>query len=250
MSAYGSLAFSYDLLTRDVPYGRILKFAQELLAERGVAPRSVLDLACGTGAMSLLLAKAGYEVTGVDMSEEMLTVAMDKTMELEKPPLFIKQKMQRLRMPYGVDWVFSGLDSINYLTDPQDCRETFRRVYHILEPGGVFLFDVNTPGKLKSMDGQVFIDEAEGVFCVWRGAYSQKKRICTYGMDIFTLEGEVWLRDQEEHREYAYEPEELTGYLREAGFRDISLYGDLRRDGPREGEQRIYFLAMKENDHG
>ena len=100
MSAYGPLAASYDRLTRDVPYGEILAFAQMLLTERGLKPRSVLDLACGTGAMSLLLAKAGYQVTGVDLSEEMLTVAYDKAVALEdNRPFFVRQSMQRLRLP-------------------------------------------------------------------------------------------------------------------------------------------------------
>ena len=138
-------------------------------------------MACGTGAMSLLLAKAGYQVTGVDLSEEMLTVAYDKAVALEdNRPFFVRQSMQRLRLPEPVDWVLCCLDSINYLTDPAACRETFRCVYRVLKPGGVFLFDVNTPEKLREMDGQVFLDEDDDVFCVWRGSYEETERICTY----------------------------------------------------------------------
>lgn len=247
MSAYESLAASYDRLTNDVPYEDILHFAQERLAERGITPRSVLDLACGTGAMSMLLAKEGYEVIGIDMSEDMLTVAMDKAWELEENrPFFVKQKMQKLRLPYPVDWVFSGLDSINYLTDPTDCRQTFRRVYNCLNPGGVFLFDINTPEKLQAMDGQVFLDEDDDVFCVWRGEFDSHTRLCTYGMDIFQRVGRNWQRSQEEHREFAYDPAELLSYLEEAGFTGIEQFGDLSPEAPMPGEQRIYFLARKE----
>ena len=140
--------------------------------------------------MSLLLAKAGYQVTGVDLSEEMLTVAYDKAVALEdNRPFFVRQSMQRLRLPEPVDWVLCCLDSINYLTDPAACRETFRRVYRALKPGGVFLFDVNTPEKLREMDGQVFLDEDDDVFCVWRGSYEETERICTYGMDLFQRQG-------------------------------------------------------------
>ena len=247
MSAYESLAVSYDRLTYDVPYREILTFVQMLLAERGCAPRSVLDLACGTGAMSLLLAEAGYQVTGADMSEEMLTVAYDKATALpDNRPVFVRQKMERLRLPEPVDWVLCCLDSVNYLTDPAACREAFRRVYQNLNPGGVFVFDVNTPEKLRAMDGQIFLDEDEDVFCVWRGCFVEQERICYYGMDLFQRQGKLWRRNQEEHREYAYELAELTEYLRQAGFAGIQLFADRKREAPAPGEQRVYFLAVKE----
>ena len=119
----------------------------------------------------MLLAQAGYQVTGADMSEEMLTVAYDKAVALpDNRPFFVCQNMERLCLPEPVDWVLCSLDSINYLTDPAACQETFRRVYRSLCPGGVFIFDVNTPEKLRAMDGQVFLDEDEDVFCVWRGS--------------------------------------------------------------------------------
>lgn len=246
MSVYESLAVSYDRLTNDVPYQKILDFAQSLLRERGVQPRSVLDLACGTGALSVLLAQSGYRVIGVDMSEEMLTVAYDKAMELpDNRPFFVRQRMERLRLPETVDFALCCLDSINYLTEPAHCRETFRRVYGSLNPGGAFLFDVNTPEKLRAMDGQVFLDEDRDVYCVWRGAFDEEERICYYGMDLFQRQGKLWSRSQEEHREYAYALSELRAYLAEAGFRDVTLYGDLRHEAPAEGEQRVYFLAVK-----
>ena len=251
MSAYELLAASYDRLTQDIPYQAILQFAQSVLTERGVSPRSVLDLACGTGSMSILLAREGYRVTGVDLSEEMLTVAAQKAAALTGNfPFFVHQPMERLRLPQPVDWVFSGLDSINYLTNPEACQETFRRVFQSLRPGGVFLFDVNTPNKLRAMDGQVFLDEDEDVYCVWRGEFDENSRICSYGMDLFQRQGRLWMRSFEEHREYAYEPEELESYLREAGFTDVTRFGDLRREPPGEEEQRIYFLAVRENDNG
>lgn len=250
MSAYESLAISYDRLTNDVPYEKILAFIQEILTERGLAPRSVLDLACGTGAMSVLLARAGYRVIGVDMSEEMLTVASEKAWELpDNRPFFVRQRMERLRLPEPVDLVLCCLDSINYLTNPEDCRETFRRVYGALKPGGMFVFDVNTPVKLRAMDGQVFLDEDEDVFCVWRGAFEEDENICYYGMDLFQRRGKLWSRSQEEHREYAYTLPQLRGYLEEAGFRQVALYGDLRFEAPAAGEQRVYIAARKEKEH-
>ena len=239
MSAYESLAFSYDALTYDVPYPEIAAFFERVLKRSGVEAQTVLDLACGTGSLSLLLAQKGYSVLGVDCSEEMLTVASEKSMELAlpEPPFWICQKMQRLRLPYPVDAAVCSLDSVNYVTKPSDLQEAFRRVFAALKPHGLFLFDINTPYKLRGLDGQVFLDETEDAYCV---------RLCHYGIDLFQRDGDVWLRSQEEHTEYAYTPEELTGYLRVAGFRNIQVYGDRKLRAPREDELRIWIAAEKE----
>lgn len=246
MSQYEALAVSYDRLTEDVPYEEMLSFSEALLGQTGAKPKSVLDLGCGSGSMAYLLAKKGYRVFGLDVSEDMLTQAWDKCGSLPTPPFFIRQSMAELELPEPVDWVYSGLDSIDYLTDPADCQETFRRVYKALCPGGVFLFDVNTPEKLRTMDGQVFLDEDEDVYCVWRGEFDEGENICYYGMDLFQRRGNVWLRSFEEHREYAYGVEELTRYLKDAGFSQIDVFGDRRLEAPGPGEQRVYFRAVKE----
>ena len=121
------------------------------------------------------------------------------------------------------------------------------RVHTFLMPGGLFLFDINTPQKLRGLDGQMFLDESEDAYCVWRADWSERRRICTYGMDIFRLDpGGLWSRWEEVHEEYAYEPAELEELLRQAGFRQIRQYGELRFRAPREGEQRIFFAARKE----
>ena len=247
MSAYESLAASYDALTYDIPYERILTFWQKLCARQKADVRTVLDLACGTGSLSVLLAKRGYRVLGVDLSEDMLAEADQKAAAMEgNRPFFVCQPMQRLRLPETVDEVICCLDSINYLRKPTDCQKTFRRVYDALTHGGVFVFDINTPQKLRALDGQVFLDETDDTYCVWRAQFAEKKRLCFYGMDIFQREGEHWLRSFEEHVEYAYEPEELTAWLYDAGFTDVRQYGDLRMHAPEPDEQRIYFSAKKE----
>ena len=245
MNAYGALASSYDRLTSDVDYREFVDFAHEILKKEGVAPRTVADLACGTGSATRILAQMGYAVTAVDLSEEMLTEAMDKCADLEHLPRFVHQALQELRLPRGVDMAVCFLDSLDYILDPEDCAEAIRRVWKALNPGGVFIFDVNTPEKLRAMDGQVFLDEDDDVYCVWRGEFDEQTNICTYGMDLFQRRGEVWLRSQEEHQEYAYSIEQLTGFLKDAGFTNIEVYADRVFCDPREGEQRIWFKARK-----
>lgn len=245
MGAYEALAASYDRLTNDVDYRATVDFYREILAQEGLHPRTAVDLACGTGSVSVLLAQQGLRVTGVDLSEEMLTVAQQKAEELEKPPRFVCQSLQKLVLPRGVDLAVCALDSLDYITDPKDCAEAIRRVYRALNPGGIFIFDVNTPEKLRAMDGQVFLDEDDDVYCVWRGEFDEQTNICSYGMDLFQRRGSLWQRSFEEHREFAYSAEQLTGYLKAAGFTHIRVYGDRRMEPPRPGEQRIYFKARK-----
>ena len=245
MNAYHNLAASYDRLTNDVDYEAIVAFYHEILKQEGILPKSAVDLACGTGSVTLLLAQKYDRVIGVDMSEEMLTVAFQRAVEQETMPTFVCQKLQQLHLPRGVDMAVCALDGLDYILDPMDCKEAIRRVYKALNPGGIFIFDVNTPEKLRAMDGQIFLDEDDDVYCVWRGEFDEETNICSYGMDLFQRQDDVWHRSFEEHQEYAYTVPQLTEYLKAAGFKHIRVYADGKMEAPAEGEQRIYFSARK-----
>jgi len=144
-----------------------------------------------------------------------------------------------------VDCAVCCLDSLNYITDPEACRKALARVHACLKPGGILLFDINSEEKLRGLDGQVFLDEDDDVYCVWRGEFDEETNICSYGMDLFQRRGELWERSFEEHREYAYSREQLTQYLKAAGFSHIEVYADRLFEAPRPGEQRIYIKARK-----
>ena len=245
MNAYHALAASYDRLTNDVDYEAMVAFYRQILEREAIAPKSAVDLACGTGSVALILARMGLRVTGVDMSEEMLTIAQQRACDQETMPMFVCQKLQQLHLPRGVDLAVCALDGLDYILDPADCAQAIYRVYKALNPGGIFIFDVNTLEKLRAMDGQVFLDEDEDVYCVWRGEFDEKTNICSYGMDLFQRQGDLWQRSFEEHREYAYTIEQLTAYLKAAGFSSIRVYADRKLEAPAEGEQRIYFSARK-----
>ena len=245
MDAYKALAVSYDRLTNDVDYAATVEFYNAILQQEGLQPQTAVDLACGTGSVAWLLAAQGMEVTGVDMSEEMLCVAAQKDAECAKRPVFVCQKLQNLSLPKAVDLAVCALDSLDYITDPADCQAAIGRIYRVLNPGGCFIFDVNTPEKLRAMDGQVFLDEDDDVYCVWRGSFDEETNICTYGMDLFQRQDALWIRSQEEHREYAYSQAQLVAYLKNAGFTHIRIYGDRKFSAPEPGEQRIYIKARK-----
>ena len=234
MSCYEALASSYDALTEDVGYEKRADFLEKLFRRSRIPVKVVLDLACGTGTMTWLLTGRGYELIGVDGSEEMLAAAMGKSGSVQGvPPIFLHQSMPRLDLYGTVDAAVCCLDSLNYLTDPADVRRTFRRLHLFIAPGGVLVFDVNTAAKLAALDGQVFLDETEDTYCVWRAAYS--RGLCTYYMDLFQRRGDgAWERR-----------EELPAWLTEAGFGDIRVYGDARLRRPREDEQRVYVCCVR-----
>lgn len=248
MSSYDALAARYDALTGDVDYDAWADYIEKHFARAAIPVHAVLDLACGTGTLTCLLAERGYEMIGVDQSEEMLAVAAEKGREAAGiPPIFLHQSMQALDLYGTIDACVCCLDSVNYVTRPAGLRRAFQRISLFLMPGGLFLFDINTPDKLRGLDGGMFIDETDDTYCVWRADYSRRRKVCTYGMDLFfRAEHGFWRREEEVHEEYAYEPGELESYLKEAGFDQVRQYGELKFRAPRDGEQRIFFVARKE----
>lgn len=244
MSSYQQLAGAYDELTWDVGYEKRADFLEKLFRRSRIPVHTVLDLACGTGSMTWLLAGRGYELIAVDGSQEMLAAAREKSAPAEVPPLFLHQSMPRLDLYGTVDAAICCLDSLNYLTNPRDVQRTFQRLHLFISPGGLLAFDVRLPERLAALDGQVFLDETEDTYCVWRAEYH--KGLCTYYMDLFRRRGDkAWDRREELHRERAYTVEELTAWLTEAGFGDIRVYGDAKLRHPREDEQRVYFCCIR-----
>ena len=247
--SYGPLAGCYDELTYDVDYPRWADYIEKHFARRHIPGRTVLDLACGTGSLTRELALRGYEMIGVDQSPEMLAQAAEKNRGVSPvEPIFLCQSMEKLDLYGTIDACVCCLDSVNYVTDPKKLERAFGRVRLFLMPGGLFLFDVNTPEKLEGLDGQVFLDETEDAYCVWRAEWSKRSRTCTYFMDLFRLEENgLWRREEELHRERAYPVDQLTAMLERAGFSDIRTYADFQFRPPAPGAQRIFFTARKDD---
>lgn len=244
MTAYSALSKHYDAFNECVDYPRWADYLKRHFQKAAIPVHTVLDLACGTGTLCVLLAADGYEVIGTDSSADMLSAAAAKTQGMDNAPIYIQQDMTRLDLYGTVDAAVCCLDSINYLTRPKDVIKTFSLVRLFLNPGGVFIFDINTSYKLSSLDGQSFINETEDAFCAWSAFYSVKKRMASFVMDIFQAQDGLWQRTSEEHRERAYEPEEIEQFLREAGFSQIQAFGHLNMRAPGPEEQRIFFRCM------
>jgi SAM-dependent methyltransferase len=246
MSAYEGLARYYDGLTTDVDYSAWLNWYQHWFQQSEVPVKLVLDLACGTGTLTCMLAQQGYTMIGTDLSTEMLAEAMEKAMEVEgEAPIFLNQAMNELDLFGTIDACVSSLDSINYVTDIGELREAFHRIHTFLMPGGYFLFDIIAPEWLKKLDGEMFVDENEDVFCVWRGSYDHDEQVLTYGMDLFERgEEDCWYREQEEHCERAWQVSELKALLEENGFIDIQVFGNLTHNPATPKDRRLCFVCV------
>ena len=241
MSAYGSLAAFYDSFTRDVPYESFADYYEGLLTRDGKRTMTLLDLCCGTGSLTLSLARRGHELIGVDLSPEMLAQAEARAEAEQLPirPLFLCQAAEELDLYGTVEGAVCCLDGFNYLP-PEELPEVFRRLHLFLEPGGVLAFDIHAPAHLRELDGCTFSDETDDALCLWRGAFDEEENALFYAMDIFSRRGKLWQREQEEHVEYAHDPATLSALLTAAGFGELSL----RKDGPQHEMGRLFLRAV------
>ncbi|MDY4635004.1 MAG: class I SAM-dependent methyltransferase [Candidatus Limivicinus sp.] len=240
MSCYRFLAPWYDKLTGDVPYTRFADFYEAEFRRNGGEFKLLLDLCCGTGTLTDVLSRRGYEMIAVDSSVEMLMEAQSKSAGLETPPLFLCQDAAALDLYGTVDAAVCSLDGMNYIP-PEDLPEVFRRLWLFVRPGGLLIFDIRTPEFLRSLDGDVFVDEQEDVLCLWRADFEEALPAIIYGMDIFSRQGRLWQRESEEHVEYAHEPAALQALLEQTGFHDVCL----RPDCPQGDMGRLFITAIR-----
>lgn len=245
MDSYTVLAKYYDELTRDVEYDKWSKYLSEIFIKHDTRVETVLDLACGTGTLSFSLCDNGFEVIGVDASNDMLSIAYQKSLKREAGPLFLQQDMRELDLYGTVDAAVSCLDSLNYLTSHDSINKTFSRLKYFIRPGGLFIFDLNTDEKFKRMSGEAFIRETERVFCVWSADYDEDTRLCSMRLDLFNRRGELWERTSEEHLEYAHTDLDLRKALENNGFEVLAVYDQFAFSPPEAESERIFYVARR-----
>ena len=242
MSAYGPLAAWYDVLTRDVDYADFADYYETCFRAAAGPIHTLLDLCCGTGTLTCLMAERGYELIAADASADMLMQAQEKAFSLPEgcvPPLLLCQPAEELDLYGTVDAAYCSLDGFDYLA-PELLPEVLRRLHLFIRPGGLLIFDIRTPESFQSLDGEVFVDETEDVLCLWRAELSEG--VMRFGMDLFERAGEVWTRESEEHIEYVHTPELLTKLLRDGGFTNVETHSD----GPQGDRGRLFFTAIRE----
>ncbi|MFT8888362.1 MAG: class I SAM-dependent methyltransferase [Ethanoligenens sp.] len=248
MSAYDVLGRYYDLLMQEVDYEARADYLLTVMERHGVKPGTVLDLACGTGCLSAALARRGCEVVGVDASEQMLALAAEKAEGLPKGRLlFLWQEMGELDLYGTVNAAVCTLDGINHLLTEEDVRQAFERVSLFLEPGGVFVFDVNTPYKFANILGNnTFVYDYDEIYCVWQNAFDRESGVCEFLLTFFEPEGALYRRQEEVFAERAYADDRLRTLLSDAGMTPLACYADLSFDAPGKTEQRAVYVARKD----
>jgi SAM-dependent methyltransferase len=241
MSSFGPVAPHYDLLMEQVPYDMWLGYLQLLWARHDLMCDRVLDVCCGTGTMALTLAGQGYDVAGFDLSAAMIDRARAKAAEHDQEVRFEVQDAAELEMGDTYEAAYSFFDSLNYITDPARTRLAIQRVAAHLEPGGSFIFDLNTA---YAFEAGMFDQHERGrrapIRYEWVGDYDPATRLIEVNMKFWTAEGEF----REVHRQRAHETEEVLAWLSDAGFTDVSIYDSYTLDKPRRRSDRVHYVAQ------
>ena len=246
--SFGPVAPFYDLLMAGVPYRLWTDYLQKVWKKHGQAPRTVLDLACGTGTVSRQLAERGYLSTGVDLSAGMLEIARKRAAEAHLSIPFIQQDAAELNLGDArFDAAICFFDSLNYLLQPERLQSALARVCAQLQPGGSFLFDVNTEYALaEGMFNQSCTRRDEPLHYRWRSRYNPETRLCTIRMSFSFDDGSGQRQAfTEVHRQRAYSKDELTQWLRAAGFSEVVVYDAYSIDPPKKRSDRLFYFAVK-----
>lgn len=252
MDAYTSFAAVYDLFMDNIPYEEWSRYLISLLKERGVNDGLVLDLGCGTGSLTELLAASGYDMIGVDNAEDMLEIAMEKKLESGRDILYLLQDMREFELYGTVAAVVSICDSMNYILEYEELVQVFSLVNNYLDPNGVFIFDLNTEYKYRNILGESTIAEnREESSFIWDNYFDEESRINEYDLTLFIQEGgktgeaPLYRKYEETHYQRAYSMEEVKQALEEAGMVFEACYDAFTKDAPRPDSDRIYIVARE-----
>jgi SAM-dependent methyltransferase len=242
---YQRFAYLYDELINDVNYEEWLDYYFKIFQRYGLKPKLGLDLGCGTGSLTTLFADKGIEMTGIDLSEDMLMVAREKAEG--RDILYLNQDMCEFELYGTVDFIVSSLDCINYITDKRDLLKVMKLVNNYLDPGGLFIFDINTDYKLEHIIGNnTFILENDNTFCSWQNEYDKKRKICDFYLTFFSEEDGMYHRFDEEHSERAYSIDEIKAVIEGAGMKLLNVYDAMTFKKPTAKSERVFFVVQEQ----
>lgn len=246
---YSLSAQFYDTLAQYIDYDDIIKYIEDILFYREKTPKRILDMGCGTGTAALKLAEKGYQVTGIDLSKEMIALAKEKSIQSNKKIEFLQVDMEEYSKPKAFDMVVSLSDCINHVTRHQGVQQIFRNVFSNLKEGGMFIFDINTPYEIQhimSTDQEDVI--GDNILYKWEGSFDINTDIGTFIQYFYQVEedqSQTYL-GKEIHRERAYKPRDLRIWLKNIGFKNIDYYEAFTMEKPRnERIERVYCIAEK-----
>lgn len=247
MSAYGAFAGIYDLLMDDFDYPRWAEYYVQLLERAGVRPKTLADVACGTGSLTIPFAKRGFRVTGVDLSGEMLEVAADKARKSGVQAMFVRQDMAQLRLLRPVDALVCGCDGVNYLLTDDRVKQFLESARAAIRPGGALAFDVSSAYKIEHVLGNGFFgEERDEAAYLWSNHFDEIARTVQMDLTFFCREPSgLYRRFEERHVQRAHDPKQLQTLMEACGFEDVRIYGDQTFETPKDDELRIHMTAVR-----
>lgn len=257
MDAYSGFAALYDMFMDNIPYEEWGQYLVGLLKEYQVDQGIIAELGCGTGKITELLAMEGYDMIGIDNSEEMLQIAREKLLAYEendkrKNILYLLQDMREMELYGTVHAVVSICDSLNYITEEEDLLQVFRLVNNYLEPQGLFIFDLNTEYKYSEVMGDRNICEnRENASFIWENYYYPVEKINEYDLTIYAeADNGLYERMEETHFQKAYSLDQIQSLLEKAGMEYVTAYDAFSKEAPREDSERIYVIAREKYQEG
>ena len=245
---YSIFSEFYDTFTKDIDYSKFADIYEKLFKKMSAKPEELLDLGCGTGSLTIELARRGYDMTGVDISPQMLDVASNKAKAKGVDDiLFINQDITQLDLYGTVDGVVSSLDVINHLTDKRQVQRCFNMVSLFLIPKGIFIFDLNTPYKfLNEYANNTYVFESGQSTCIWQNEFDKRSKICDFYLTFYKKQGELYKKSEDYSCERMYSIDEITEMLEKSGMKIKGVYNEsLKKLSGKDS--RAIIAAIKEN---
>lgn len=247
MGAYESFASVYDLFMSDIDYDKWVEYVEKIWRKFDIDPEIVCELGCGTGNITLRMAKKGRDMIGIDISADMLSEARNKAAEQGLDVLFLLQDMREFELYGTVNSIVCLCDSLNYITEDEDMRQVFDLVNNYLHPGGLFIFDLNTDYKFREVYGEnTFSEVDDDAVYIWENYYDKEEKINEYYLNFFVRNSEgTYDRTQEEHYERAYSMDEIKKFIKNSGMKFEAAYDAFTFEPVRPDSERIYVVARE-----
>lgn len=247
MEAYSGFAKVYDLFMDNIPYENWTDYVKSLLKDEGITDGILLDLGCGTGNVTELLAKAGFDMIGIDNSAEMLDIAMEKREASGLDILYLLQDMREFELYGTVKGVVSICDSMNYILEEEELLDVFRLVHNYLDNEGIFVFDLNTRYKYEELlSDNTFAEGREESSFIWENFYDEEEEINQYDLSLFVKEEDGRYQKYEEtHLQRAYDQAQVEALIERSGLELLHVYEAFTRELPAEDAERIYFVCRR-----
>lgn len=246
MNSYNEFAEVYDLFMEDVDYKAWCRYIEDIFILYGIKPERILDTACGTGNITIPLALSGYEMWGLDLSEDMLSIAESKARTEKQKIRFLNQDMTQMDLKENFGAVLCMCDGVNYIHDEEGLMDYFSLVYKNLDKKGIFIFDISSYSKIRCILGNnTFYEEKNNKHYIWNNNFDEASETIEMDLVFFIPQGSLYKKFEEQHVQKAHKSEYLTELIKKAGFEDIKVFGDFSFNKPDENSERIFFAAMK-----